>query len=108
MEATTTLPAFFHHSSLSLPLSKSPAQHGPTRLPLLFLPVSFQRFVHMLAVNPSIVPGIRTWRWACPTAGLDTVTIRYDLKAIYLIREAIQQTAPMLHRHCPKLLILWR
>ena len=45
MEATRTLPAFFHHSSLSLPLSKSPAQHGPTRLPLLFLPVSFQRFV---------------------------------------------------------------
>ena len=41
------------------------------------------------------MPGIRTWRWACPTAGLDTVTIRYDLKAIYLIREAIQQTAPM-------------
>ena len=27
------------------------AKHGPTREPLLGLPVSFQRFVHMLAVN---------------------------------------------------------
>ena len=26
LEATTTLPAFFHHSSLSLPLSKSPSE----------------------------------------------------------------------------------
>ena len=45
----------FPRSSITL-LSPSPcpslrAKHGPTREPLLGLPVSFQRFVHMLAVN---------------------------------------------------------